>query len=96
MQQYILTAMDGTDAEALDRRMAVRPLHFVRAGQLKASGNFITGGAILNEQGQMIGSVMIIQFDTGKELKEWMDTEPYITGKVWEKIEVKPFKVAEV
>ena len=96
MQQYILTAMDGTDAGALDRRMTARPLHFVRARELKASGNFITGGAILNEQGQMIGSMMIIQFETEDQLKEWMDTEPYITGKVWQNIEVKPFRVADV
>lgn len=96
MQQYLLTATDSTDADALDRRMAVRPKHFVRVRELKASGNFLTGGAILNDQGQMIGSMMLVQFDTEAELKAWMDTEPYITGKVWDKIDVRPFKVAEV
>ncbi len=96
MQQYIVIAHDGTDEDALSRRMTVRPSHFVRAKQLKASGNFITGGAILNEQGLMMGSMMVVQFNSEQELKEWMDTEPYITGKVWEKIEVKPFKVADV
>lgn len=96
MQQYLVTAMDGTDAEAPDRRTAVRPDHFVRARELKASGNFITGGAILNEEGQMIGSMMVVQFNTEQELQSWLNTEPYIMGRVWEKIEVCPFKVADV
>ncbi|MGN6294657.1 MAG: YciI family protein [Chitinophagaceae bacterium] len=96
MQQYLVTAMDGADAAAPDRRATVRPDHFVRARELKASGNFITGGAILNEQGQMIGSMMVVQFNTEQELQAWLNTEPYIMGKVWEKIEVRPFKVADV
>ncbi len=96
MQQYLVTAMDGTDAEAPGRRTTVRPDHFVRARELKASGNFITGGAILNEQGQMIGSMMVVQFNTEQELQSWLNTEPYIMGRVWEKIEVRPFKVADV
>jgi len=96
MQQYLITALDGTDAAARDRRMATRPTHFVRARELKASGNFITGGAILNDEGEMIGSMMVMQFDTEQALREWMDTEPYITGNVWQKIEVRPFKVADV
>ncbi|HEX2847045.1 MAG TPA: YciI family protein [Chitinophagaceae bacterium] len=96
MQQYLVTAIDGTDAAAPDRRTTVRADHFVRARELKASGNFITGGAILNEQGQMIGSMMVVQFSTEQELQAWLNTEPYIMGKVWEKIEVRPFKVADV
>lgn len=96
MQQYLVTAMDGTDPAAPDRRTTVRPDHFVRARELKASGNFVTGGAILNKQGQMIGSMMVVQFGTEQELQAWLNTEPYIRGKVWEKIEILPFKVANV
>jgi hypothetical protein len=29
-------------------------------------------------------------------LKAWQQGEPYITQKVWETVDIKPFKVAEV
>jgi len=96
MQQYIIYAWDGTDEQALERRMSVRPDHFGGARKLKANGNFVIGGAMLNDEGKMIGSTMVVQFETKEQLQQWLDTEPYITGKVWEKIDIRPFKVADV
>ena len=96
MQQYIIYAWDGQDELALDRRMKARPAHFERAGRLKTDGNFILGGAMLNDEGKMIGSTMVVQFESKEQLQGWLDTEPYITGNVWEKIDIRPFKVADV
>jgi len=50
----------------------------------------------LNDEGNMIGSVMIVQFETEEELQAWQRREPYITQKVWETVDVKPFRVAAV
>ncbi|MCC8407388.1 YciI family protein [Mucilaginibacter sp. UR6-1] len=96
MKQYVLTAFDHTDTDAIQRRLDVRPLHVERVKQLKASGNFIVGGAMLNDNGDMIGSTMIVQFDSDDELEQWKQSDPYVTGGVWDKIEVRPFKVANV
>jgi len=96
MQQYIVYAWDGNDEQALERRMKARPAHFDNSRRIKANGNFIVGGAILNDEGKMIGSTMVVQFETKEDLQQWVDTEPYITGKVWERIDIRPFKVAEV
>jgi uncharacterized protein YciI len=96
MNQYLITAYDFTDTEALKRRMDVRPHHLEGAKKLKESGNFIKGGAMLNEEGKMIGSVMMMQFESDEALEAWKQSEPYITQGVWETIDVKPFKVADV
>jgi uncharacterized protein YciI len=96
MYQYLIIAYDGTDDQALQRRMQVRSDHFEGARQLKKNNNFIIGGAILNDKGKMAGSMMVVQFETEDELVKWMSHEPYITGKVWQKIEVKPYKVADL
>ena len=96
MQQYLVHAWDGTDDQALERRMKARPAHFDNSRRIKASGNFILGGAMLNEDGKMIGSTMVLQFETKEELQQWVDTEPYITGKVWQQIDIRPFRVADV
>lgn len=96
MNQYLVTAYDHTDVDALQRRMNVRPHHLDGAKELKANGNYVLGGAVLNDEGKMIGSVMILQFETEEELQAWQQNEPYITQKIWETFDVKPFKVADV
>lgn len=96
MNQYLITAYDGTDENALERRMSVRPFHLEGVKKLKENGNFIIGGAILNDEGKMIGSTMILQFEEPTQLQAWIDNEPYIQQGVWDKFEVKPFRVASV
>ncbi len=91
--QFLLIANDGTDAEAHDRRMKVRPEHLERIENLKKSGEFLIGGAILNEKGQMTGSMIVYEFPDRATLDEHLKEEPYIYGKVWEKIEIKPFRL---
>jgi uncharacterized protein YciI len=96
MDQYLITAYDYTDEGAFDRRMNVRPHHVDGAKDLKATGNFVIGGAMLNDEGKMIGSTMILQFENEEELEAWKQREPYITQKIWESVDIKPFKVANV
>jgi len=96
MNQYLVTAYDHTNADALQHRMNIRPHHLDGAKELKANGNFILGGAMLNDEGKMIGSVMVLQFESEEELQAWQQNEPYITEGVWETIDIKPFKVADV
>jgi uncharacterized protein YciI len=94
MKQYIITGYDHTDEGALKRRMDVRPQHLDGAKELKADNNYIMGGAILDDEGKMIGSVMVLQFETDEELEAWKKREINITSGVWETVDVKPFKVA--
>lgn len=96
MKQYLIIAHDGKDEGALDRRKEVRPHHLQGAKKLKAEGNFVIGGAMLDEENNMRGSIMIVQFESQEDFKKWYDNEPYITGGVWKEIEVKPFRVADV
>jgi uncharacterized protein YciI len=96
MNQYIVTGYDYTDDGALKRRMDVRPHHLDGAKTLKESGNYIVGGALLNDEGKMIGSVMILQFESEEGLEAWKQNEIYITQNIWESVDVKPFKVADV
>lgn len=96
MKQYVIIAEDGKDDESLERRKNVRPVHLAGARKLKENNNFVVGGAMLDNEGNMRGSVMIVQFETQEEFQKWYDNEPYITGGVWKTIEVNPFRVAEV
>ncbi|MDB4902415.1 MAG: hypothetical protein JWQ63_1696 [Mucilaginibacter sp.] len=96
MNQYLITAYDYTDTGALQRRMNVRPHHLDGVKELKEKGNYIVGGAILNDEEKMIGTVMLLQFETEDALDSWKQSEPYITQKIWESVDIKPFRVADV
>jgi uncharacterized protein YciI len=91
--QYVVTGYDGTDAKALDRRMAARAAHLEGADKLKESGKLLYAAALLDDAGKMAGSVMICDFATRGALDAWLAVEPYVVGKVWEKIEVRACKV---
>lgn len=93
---YVVHAYDHTDPEALDRRMAVRPAHFDGAGRLKEAGHFVLGGALLNPDGQMIGSMMLLDFTDEAQLQEWLSWEPYVQKGIWDRIDIKPFRQANV
>ena len=96
MPQYMVIGKDGYDAEAPERRASARPMHLEGAKALKASGNLITACAMLNDEGNMIGSVMIMEFEDDFALKAYLDNEPYIKQSVWQDVEVKPIKVANL
>ena len=93
--QFLLTAYDGTDTDALDRRLKVREEHLEKIAGLKKTGEFLFGGAILNEAGQMIGSMILYDFPDRQALDKKLKEEPYITEGVWKKIEIHPFRLAK-
>ena len=43
MQQYVVYAWDGTDDQALERRMKARPAHFDCSRGIKTGGNLRDG-----------------------------------------------------
>ncbi len=96
MKQYVVIAKDGNDESAMERRMDSRPAHLAGAKALKENGNLVVAGALLDDAGNMRGSVMIMQFESDDAFADWYNNEPYIKGNVWKEIEVKPFRVANV
>ena len=92
--QYVVTAWDGTDDGALDRRLATRPRHLERIEPFVESGNALVGGAILDDDGRMIGSVLVMEFETRDALDEWVRNDPYTTEGVWKQVDVRPYRAA--
>ena len=94
MPQYVVIGWDGHDSEALERRLAARVAHLNGIAPLFADGRMKEGGAILDEAGKMIGSTCIVEFPDRAALDRWLAQDPYVTGNVWQKIEVYPFRCA--
>lgn len=90
--QFIVTAYDYKEG-GLERRLASREEHIKMGDNMKAAGNYILGVALLDESEKMIGSVMILDYPSRKELDDWLKVEPYVVNKVWETIEITPCKI---
>jgi hypothetical protein len=92
--QFLVLAYDGSDKDAKSRRLTVRPAHFASITPMVEQGELRAAGAILNEAGDMIGSAIFAEFPSREHLDAWLAREPYVREKVWQKIEVKPFRLA--
>lgn len=96
IMQFLLIAYDGTDPDAENRRLNVRQEHLGKIVNWKERGEFIFGGAILSNEGKMIGSMVLYEFPDRASLDERLKDEPYITQGVWQKIEIQPFRLAKI
>lgn len=92
--QFLIVAHDGTDDGAAARRLAVRDAHIDGAKAMAESGVMIIGGALLDDDGAMIGSTCIVDFEDRTALDAWLRNDPYVTGDVWRSIEITPFRRA--
>jgi uncharacterized protein len=94
--RFLVIAHDGNDSKAKERRLTVREQHLKLAKEMHEKGRSIIGGAILDDAGNMVGSCRIVEFESKSDLEEWLRIEPYVLGKVWDRVEVHPFKIAEI
>ena len=90
--QFIVKAYDGEGM--LEKRMAVRPRHL--EGMRKLGKQIICAGGLLDGEGRMKGSVLVMEFEDRAALDAYLASEPYVTEGVWEKIEAEPMNVVLV
>jgi len=95
----MLYAIIATDiADSLVKRLAARPAHIERLEQLKAQGRLIIAGPHPTIDSEdpgtdgFSGSLIVAEFDSLINAKEWADADPYIEAGVYTQITVKPFK----
>jgi uncharacterized protein YciI len=93
--QFLIIGRDGKDDKAKERRLAARQAHIDLGEQLRRSGNMWYGAALWDNDNDMIGSMLLMDFPSREELNQWLEREPYVTGKVWEKIEVQKCNVRD-
>ena len=88
MKQFVIKAYDGKGK--LDKRMEVRPRHF--EGMEKMKEHILCAGGMLDDDGKMIGSLLVMEFETEQLIKEVCADEPYSKGTV----EAVAWKLANV
>ena len=87
--QFIVKAYDGEGM--LDKRMEVRPRHLEGIERIKE--HVICAGGLLDDEGKMKGSVLIMEYENREQLDEYLAKKPYVQEHVWQKIEVERMNV---
>ena len=87
--QCLIRAYDGKDM--LDKRMEVRPRHLENMS--KVNGKVLCAGGLLDEDGKMKGSALVMEFSDREALDEYLATEPYIVEGIWETVKVESMNV---
>ncbi|MBE5808469.1 MAG: hypothetical protein E7317_09040 [Clostridiales bacterium] len=87
--QFVITAYDGPDK--LAKRMEVRPRHL--ANMASIDGKVLCAGGLLDDEGQMKGSVMVMEFEDRAKFDAYLAAEPYVTEGVWEDVRVERMNV---
>lgn len=93
---YAVISQDA--AGTLDKRLAARPQHLKRLEQLRDEGRLVLAGphpAIDSDDpgpAGFTGSLVVAEFDSLEDARQWADTDPYLAAGVYEQLTVKPFK----
>lgn len=85
---FVITAMDKPNSLAL--RIATRAAHFDYA---RATGAVRLGGPFLDENGDMIGSLIIIEAADIEAARAWQADDPYAKAGLFAQTRLRPWKV---
>lgn len=84
---FVITAMDREGSRAL--RLETRAAHFDYA---LASGAVRLGGPFLDDKGDMIGSLIIIEAADLAAAQAWQANDPYARAGLFARAEVRAWK----
>lgn len=84
---YVLICKDAPGK--LPVRLANRDAHLAYA---RESGKVALGGPLLDEAGQMTGSLVVIDVDTRAEADAFAAADPYALAGLFQSVEIMPWK----
>ncbi len=85
-------------ANSLPLRASARPDHLARLEALRDQGRLLVAGPHpaldTPEPGDagFTGSLVIAEFDSLEDARNWADADPYVAAGVYSRVSVKPFK----
>ena len=93
---YAVIAEDKPNS--LEKRLEARPEHLERIKQLNNEGRLLLAGPHpsidAEDPGEagFSGSLIVAEFSSLEDAKQWAETDPFVKAGVYDKITVKPFR----
>ena len=92
--QFIITAHDGENM--YEKRMTIRQRHLDNIAKLMEQRHILCAGGILDADGKLAGSALVMDFEDREQLDEYLRSEPYMTEKVWAAVVIEQMNVVIV
>lgn len=93
---YVLIGEDAPNA--LETRMQVRAEHLARLESLRDQGRLLLAGPMpaidASDPGPagFLGSLVVAEFESLEEARNWLAGDPYVTSGVFARTSVRPFR----
>jgi uncharacterized protein YciI len=84
---FVITAIDKEGA--LQLRMATREAHFA---YVRETGAVRLGGPFLDAQGEMAGSMIVIEAPDLAAARLWQQNDPYAKAGLFRSADLRPWK----
>lgn len=90
MALFVLICLDKPDS--LDLRMATRPAHLAYAGTY--SDVMKLAGPVLDDKGDMAGSLLVMEGETAEVARAFNRDDPYTLAGLFQSVQVLPFRAS--
>ncbi len=93
---YVIYARDHEGS--LESRLQARPAHLARLNALVDQGRLLVAGPLPAVDSEdpgpagFTGSLVIAEFESLEDARQWADEDPYVAAGVYADVEVKPYK----
>ncbi|MDP1594301.1 MAG: YciI family protein [Gallionella sp.] len=95
---YAIVGHDVPDS--LNQRLSSRPAHVARLQLLQTQGRLLLAGPFPAVDAEdpgtagYTGSLIVAEFASLSAAQDWANADPYLSGGVYERVSVQPFKKA--
>ncbi|MBN9345191.1 MAG: YciI family protein [Devosia sp.] len=86
---FALVAHDRPNSVA--RRLELRPDHLKHLDGL--GDTLVLAGPFLADNGDMVGSIVVIEAETLEAAREIFGRDPFMTGNLFDSVTIKPWKL---
>jgi len=84
---FVLYCLDKPDS--LKVRLDARERHLSFVAE---TGVVRIGGPLLNDDGEMIGSLIVIEVDSRPAAEAWAKNDPYAQAGLFDSVSIRPWK----
>lgn len=91
MALFAISCIDKPDS--LQLRLATRQSHLAYANGGQTIVKVKLGGPYLDEEGNMAGSLLIVEAADRAAVEEFSRNDPYVTAGLFQSVEIRPYRI---